>query len=138
MEVITDFKITCGKDISDALYRIDKEFYVPVKRFKDDHVFDEDKSVKWNREEVIRQNEKQRELQHQAREMCAKSNAALLEAIYKYIMTEATYEYSFTREEAAVIWAQTQKHHDQEPWNWVDDMAESAGEFYKVYERGQK
>ena len=39
---------------------------------------------------------------------------------------------------SAVIWAQTQKHHDQEPWNWVDDMAESAGEFYKVYERSQK
>ena len=91
MEVITNFDIHCGEDIRAAILRVDHEFYVPVKRYRDDHVFDEDKSVKWNREEVARQNEKQIELQRQAREMCAQSHANLSEAIYEYIMNEAIY-----------------------------------------------
>ena len=130
MEVITDFKITCGRDMGEAIYRVDKEFYVPVKRFKDDHVFDEDKSVKWNREEVIRQNDAQIELQRQARDMAAESHKNLSEAIYRYIMEDLSFGCAFTRHEAEVIWAQTVKHHDSEPWNWLDDMAETAYEFF--------
>ena len=82
MEVIPNFDIHCGEDIHAAICRVDHDFYVPVKRYRDDHVFDEDKSVKWNREEVARQNEKQIELQRQARDMCAQSHANLNEAIY--------------------------------------------------------
>ena len=130
MQVLNDFNITCGRDISEAIYRIDNEFYVPVKRLKEDHVFDENKSVKWNREEVVRQNEFQRGLQQQARDMAAKSHNNLSEAIYKYIMEELSFGCNFTHEEAEAIWAQTIKHHDSEPWNWLDDMAETAYEFF--------
>ena len=88
MEVITDFKITCGRDIGEAIYRVDKEFYVPVKRFKDDHVFDEDKSVKWNREEVERKNS---EFENAVKQLNREKNllyTELISMINSYITVE--------------------------------------------------
>lgn len=134
MEVITNFDIHCGDDIRAALLRLDHDFYVPVKRFRDDHVFDEDKSVKWNREEVARRNAQQIELQKQAREMHAKSGEVLNEAIYKYIMDESVYGRHFTRTEAVFIWSQTCHHHESSPWDWVDEMADTVHEYRLIME----
>lgn len=134
MEVITNFNIHCGEDIQAAIRRVDHDFYVPVKRFREDHVFDEDKSVKWNREEVARQNEKQIELQRQARDMCAQSRANLNEAIYKYIMNEAIYGHYFSRAEAAFIWAHCCRHHESNPWDWIDEMADTIHEYELIME----
>lgn len=135
MEVITDFKITCGKDISDALYRLDREFYVPVKRYREDHVFDADKSVRWNREEVDRQNQAQIDLQKKARSLREESTNYFLTELYRYICQEAVFDYTFTEAEAEQIWQATCKHHDQGPWNWVDDMAESMRDFIIAREK---
>ena len=129
MEVITNFDIHCGEDIRAAILRVDHDFYVPVKRYRDDHVFDEDKSVKWNREEVARQNEKQIELQRQAR-----SHANLSEAIYEYIMNEAIYGHYFSRAEAAFIWAHCCRHHESNPWDWIDEMADTIHEYRLIME----
>ena len=135
MEVISNFKITCGSDIRKAMEDIDNKFYVQVKTFKEDHIFDEDKSVRWNREEVARQNALQRSFYERARKMAAESYENLYLAIFTYIMEESVYDFKFTLEEAKVIWANTVKHHEGEPWNWVDDMAESARDFYNVRRR---
>ena len=129
MEVIKHFNIHCGKDICDEIRRMDNEFYVPVKRYREDHVFDEDRSVRWNREEVERQNQAQIDLQKKARDLSEESNNYFLTELYRYICHEAVYDYTFTEAEAEQIWRATCKHHDQEPWNWVDDMAESMRDF---------
>ena len=100
-----------------------------MKRYREDHVFDEDKSVRWNREEVERQNQAQFELQKQARALREESNNHFLTELYRYICQESVYDFTFTAAEAEQIWRATVKHHDQEPWNWVDDMAESMRDF---------
>ena len=134
MEVIKQFEIHCGRDISEALRKLDDEFYVPVRKYREDHVFDEDKSVKWNREEVIRKNQEQIELQRLAIELRAESTDYFMEELYRYIMDETVYGYKFSKSEAEVIWSQTLKHHDSEPWNWVDDMAETAQTLFATKE----
>ena len=129
MKVIKCFEIHCDSDISRALKILDDEFYVPVKKYREDHIFDEEKSVRWNREEVARQNQAQVDLQKQARTMREESNNYFFTELYRYICQEAIYDYTFTEAEAEQIWRATCKHHDQEPWNWVDDMAESMRDF---------
>ena len=130
MEVITNFEIHCGRDIDQALRQIDKTFYVAHhKKFPVDHVFDEDKSVKWNREEVERRNQAMHDEWKAALEAKGESYQYLYEEIYRYIMEESVYGIHFTRKEAETIWQQTNRHHDQEPWNWVDDMAETMRDF---------
>lgn len=134
MEVIKHFNIHCGKDIYDEICHLDEVFYVPVKRYREDHVFDEDKSVRWNREEVEHQNQAQIDLQKKARELREESNNYFLTELYRYICHEAT-NYTFTEAEAEQIWRATIKHHDQEPWNWVDDMADSFRDFIIAREK---
>lgn len=129
MEIIKHFEIHCGRDIDQALRRLDSEFYVPVKRYREGHIFDEDKSVRWNREEVERQNQAQKDLQREAVRLREESNNYFFTELYRYICEESVYDCRFTEAEAEQIWRATVKHHDQEPWNWVDDMAESMRDF---------
>ena len=130
MEAITKFEISCGRDIDQAIRQIDKTFYVAHhKKFPVDHVFDEDKSVKWNREEVERRNQAIRDEWKAAQEAKSESYQHLHEEIYRYIMEESVYSMQFTRKEAEVIWQQTNRHHDQEPWDWIDEMAETMRDF---------
>lgn len=129
MEVITNFEIHCGSDIAKAIRRLDNEFYVPIKRYREDHIFDEDKSVRWNREEVERQNQAQKDLIREAVRLREESNNYFLTELYSYICRESVFGFTFTEAEAEQIWRATIKHHDQEPWHWVDDMAESMRDF---------
>ena len=128
MKVITDFKINQSRDIEQALRLLDSAFYVPIHKYREDYIFDEDQSVRWNREEVKRKNQEQHDLHQQALEMRAESQLYFLEELYRYIQEDAS-EFSFSREEAATIWTMTLLHHEAEPWIWVDDMACSAGNF---------
>ena len=133
MEVLSNFTITCGRDIVEAFDKIDHTFYVAhLKKFKPDHVFDEDKSVKWNRDEVVRRNQDLADAYLLAREYKAKSLDFLDEAIYKYIMEESVYDTKFTRQEAELIWKNAKKHHEAEPWNWIDEMAETIRDFRNI------
>ena len=135
MEVITKFEIHCGYDIELALKQLDQAFYVaPQAKFASDHVFDENKSVKWNREEAIRHNQENKTAFLSAREMKAKSQDYLEEEIYRYIMDESAYGIHFTRAEAQVIWQCTKNHHSSDPWNWVDEMVETIRDFIAVRE----
>ena len=130
MEAITKFDIHCGSDIEQAIRQIDKTFYVAHQRkFAETHVFDEDKSVKWNREEVERRNQAIHDEWKAAQEAKGESYQNLYEAIYKYIMDEAVFGRHFTYNEAKAIWQQTYNHHDQNPWDWVDEMADTMHEF---------
>lgn len=130
MEAITNFEIHCGSDIEQAIRQIDKTFYVANhKKFSDTHVFDEDKSVKWNREEVERRNQAIHDEWKATMEAKGESYQHLHEEIYRYIMEEAVFGRRFTYNEAKAIWQQTCNHHDQYPWDWVDEMADTMHEF---------
>ena len=130
MEAITKFEIHCSDDIDLAIRQIDKTFYVARHtKFPVDHVFDEDKSVKWNREEVDRRNQVIHDEWKSAMEAKNESYQNLDEAIYKYIMEESVYGRRFTYNEAKAIWQHTLNHHDSEPWSWVDEMADTMHEF---------
>ena len=130
MEVITKFEINCGDDIRTALRFLDNEFYIArQKSYSPSHVFDENMSVKWNREEAARRNQEAVDAYRKARELKAESYTYLEEAIYTYIMNDSIYDRHFTRKEAEVIWQQTKNHHSDNPWDWVDEMADAMHEF---------
>lgn len=135
MEVLTKFEIHCGYDIELAFKQLDQAFYVaPQAKFAPDHVFDENQSAKCNREEVIRKNQENKTVFLSAREMKAKSLEYLEEEIYRYIMNESIYGLHFTRIQAQVIWQHTKNHHSSDPWNWVDEMAETVRDFIAAQE----
>ena len=130
MEAITNFEIHCGEDIEAAIRKIDKAFYVAHhKKFSPDHVFDENQTVKWNREEVERRNQAIHDEYRKAMEAKSQSYTNLYEEIYRYIMEESVFGRRFTYNEAKVIWQQAYNHHDNNPWDWVDEMADTMHEF---------
>lgn len=78
-------------------YRIPK-----IKLLPDNYVFDDNKSVKWNREQVSIHNE---ECKRRRKEGISEQNKLYTEAVdglSKAIQEEATYD--MTKEEATVIW----------------------------------
>lgn len=53
-----EFHINYPEDIYNALMEIDNAFEThPKPHYREDYIFDEEKSVRWNREEVQRQNQ---------------------------------------------------------------------------------
>lgn len=135
MEVISNWEIHCGDDIRAAIMRLDHEFYVGIhKKFPADYVFDENQSVKWNREEVERKNKELQDEVVQAREMKCISHDNLEKEIIRYIMDESVYGTFFSEAEARAIWQHTKNHHDTNPWDWVDEMADTMHEFQLAME----
>ena len=133
MQVIDKFYIHSGDDIMCAINTIESTFYVnPHSLFQSDHIFDENQSVKWNREEVTRQNDKIRYLIETSREMKTKSLEYLEKEIIRYIQEESVYDIHFTEEEANIILQATKYHHESEPWIWLDDMARTMRDLIKV------
>lgn len=135
MEALKDFNIHCSYDIERAMTRIDREcYYKGPNGYRADYIFDEEQSVRWNKEEVVRRNQAIDEDKKKCLKIKQESHQNLLEEIYRYLIEECTFflpnsTYHFTRNEAIAIWTETVKHHDEEPWNWVNDMAESAYHF---------
>ena len=135
MEVITNFTITSSRDIYNALEKLDRAFYVPPQpKYAEDHVFDEDKSVRWNREEVVRRNTERAEAHKRARELKNQSCNNFEEAVINYIMQDLSYSYSFSRTEAIALLRAVRFHHESEWWNWLDDMAETVIDLYAAKE----
>ena len=53
---------------------------------------------------------------------------------FKYIMNEAVYGHYFSRAEAAFIWAHCCRHHESNPWDWIDEMADTIHEYKLIME----
>jgi hypothetical protein len=129
MEVIKNFEIHDSRDIAKALELLDTAFAFRPHYYAENYVFDEDKSVRWNREEVLRRNKEAKDALKSAREMKAESSALLNLAIIKYIMDESVVGYHFTELDAKLILEAASTHHEDNWWEWLDEMASTAHKF---------
>jgi len=77
-------------------------------KVKENHVFDEDKSVKWNREQVIRNNERYEQEVQRLNTQKNKARDAVYEDIYSYIQKQVGHHLS--KEKAVQIWNYICKH----------------------------
>ena len=71
----------------------DGGFKPTVQRVGKDHIFDEDKSVKWNREEVERVNNQYQQELNDFRRMKANAYSAVERAAVDYIMQELSVDF---------------------------------------------
>jgi hypothetical protein len=134
VKAIKHFEIHCGRDIETAIKCLDHEFYIRAVKYREEHIFDEDQSVRWNREEVARRNAEMKDLVSKVQAAKEESYECLYTEIYRYIMEESVYDVSFTEAEARVIWQHVNKHHDANPWDWIDEMAETMRDFIAAHE----
>ena len=131
MEPITDFHIMCYHDIFNELVDIEKKIVVPSAAPKSiTYVFDEEKSVRWNREQVEAYNQKAAELRREAVERRAQSRRNLDEAVADYMME---YEAADTTPRAVIkeVIAVAKAKHDD--WHlYLGDYLEFAETILEV------
>lgn len=126
MEPITDFYIRCYHDIYNELVDIDKQIPVPSTAPKSiTYVFDEEKSVRWNREQVEIFNKQAAEARREAVECCAQSRRNLYKAVIDY-MVEYEADSDTPRAVVEKVVARAQQDHDDEWWNYLSAYLEFA------------
>lgn len=124
--VLTKFELSCGKDIEVARKTIYSVNPAPDrKKFPENHVFDADKSVRWNREEVARRNSEIEDRVAQYRRDLLHSEQNLYNSVLDYIV-----DYfrggdigvsNFDRGAAEAIWSRVQSTHDDNAHLYLDD-----------------
>ena len=122
------FNVIClnqGHDIKQYIDMIRNEIVVPAfsKQYIASHIFDEEKSVRWNREEVERRNKEHADYCKSQREKQAELFRQLDEAIIKYVQS---YNRSFTREVAVRVIEFAKFTHESNWWDWIDDCIDFA------------
>ena len=126
MEPITEFRIACYHDISEELLDIVKQIPIPSAAPKSiTHVFDEEKSVRWNREQVELYNKQVAESRREAVECRAQSYRNLDEAVADYIVE---YEALSTTPRVVIkeVIARAKADHDDCWWNYLSEYLEFA------------
>lgn len=126
MKPIIDFCIMCYNDIYQELVDIEKKITVPSTAPKSiTHVFDEEQSVRWNREQVELFNKQAAEARREAVECRAESRRNLDKAIVDYMVEyEANSDTPRTVVEKVV--ARAQQDHDDDWWNYLSDYLDFA------------
>ena len=124
--VLTKFKLTCGEDIEVARKTIYSANPTPDrKKFPENHVFDEDKSVRWNREEVARINAEieDRISQHRWDLYHSEQNLhnSVIDYIVDYFRGGDSRINNFDRGEAEAIWSRVQSTHDDDAHLYLDE-----------------
>lgn len=135
--VITDFYIICYADIYDSINTIYREIKIPDEKFKPEgYVFDEDRSVKWNREQVELYNADIRAARDKAYAARNESLRNLDEAVIDYL---AEYEaYADTpREVIASALKRAQADYDDEWWNYLGRYLDFAEDVIRVFKEVQ-
>jgi hypothetical protein len=126
MEPITDFYIMCYHDIYEALVDIDKKIVIPHVAPKSiTYVFDEEKSVRWNREQVELYNKQNAELRREAVEVRAQSHRNLDKAVVDY-MVEYEAKGTTPRNVVELVVSRVQKDHEDDWWNYLSDYLDFA------------
>lgn len=121
---VEDFQIIEGRDIYGCMKLIREENPIPVfqKMYLTTHVFDENKSVKWNREEVDRQNQQIQDNITRARNVRNESEKNLDRAVINYVMGESGYGVEITENLALNIINFAKEVHEDTWWEWLDDV----------------
>ena len=126
MKPITDFYIKCYHDIYNELVDIDKQIPIPSAAPKSiTYIFDEEKSVRWNREQVEAYNKKTAELRREAVECRAQSYRNLDKAVVDY-MVEYEANSDTPRVVVEKVVARAQQDHDDDWWNYLSEYLEFA------------
>jgi hypothetical protein len=132
MKPITDFYIMCYHDIYNELVDIDKQIPVPSAAPKSiTYVFDEEKSVRWNREQVEIFNKQASEARREAVECRAQSRRNLNKAVVDY-MVEYEADSATPRIVVEKVVARAQQDHDDDWWNYLPDYLEFAEDILDV------
>jgi hypothetical protein len=132
MNPITTFYIMCYNDISGEVRDIEKKIPIPSLAPKPaTYVFDEDQTVRWNREQVDLYNQKNSELRREAVELRAQSYRNLNKAVVDYMVE---YEALDTTPRSVIekVVARTQQDHDDDWWNYLPEYLEFAEEILSV------
>ncbi len=126
MKPITDFYIRCYHDIYNEFVDIDKQIPLPPAAPKPStYIFDEEKSVRWNREQVDAYNQKTSELRREAVECRAQSRRNLDKAVVDY-MVEYEADSDTPRSVVEKVVARAQQDHDDDWWNYLSEYLEFA------------
>lgn len=126
MEPITDFYIKCYHDIYNELVDIDKQIPTPSTAPKSiTYIFDEEKSVRWNREQVEIFNKQVSEARREAVECRAQSRRNLDKAVVDY-MVEYEANSATPRVVVEKVVARAQQDHDDDWWNYLSEYLEFA------------
>lgn len=122
----SNIRIVVSDDIAKAIKSI--EFMYPdsyLTQYAPNHVFDEEKTVKWNREEVIRKNAENKLKVENERKLKAQAYEALQEAVIRYIQNYSS-DVVFTRAAAEKI-IEAAKDQRDDSWHiWLDDFIDLA------------
>lgn len=124
--VLTNFKLNCGKDIEVARKIIHSANPTPDRRkYPEHHVFDADKSVRWNREEVARINAEtdNRIAQHKQDLLHSEQNLhnGVIDYIVGYFRNGESKINNFDRGAAKAIWSKVQSTHDDDAHLYLDE-----------------
>ena len=118
--IFTEFAITMPDDIYGIVKSIYKENEFHAQGpYVTTHIFDEEKSVRWNREEVERRNKERADAQRRCREHISKSLRNLDEAVAQFIVSQQCRGSKITIEVARQIVLFCQHHWEDDWWNYI-------------------
>ena len=132
MEPITDFYIMCYHDIYEALADIYKKIEIPTSTPRSiTYVFDEEQSVRWNREQVEVYNRELSDARKNAIETRNQSLRNLDRAVIDYM---AEYEAKDTtpRSVLARVVSHAQRDRDDDWWNYLGDYLDFAEDILSI------
>ena len=114
------FKIEMQEDIHECYLEIYNKYKIPRRtQYLESHVFDEEKSVRWNREEAVRQNQL---IKDEVATALVERSAALDrldEAVVKYIMGDTSLNETLAKK----VLEAAKNDHDDNWWDYIDDLA---------------
>lgn len=114
------FKIEMQQDIQECYLEIYNTYKVPRRiHYQESHVFDDEKSVRWNREEVARQNQLIKDEIATAVAERAAALDRLDEAVVRYIMSDTC----LTEKIAKMVLAAAKDEHEDDWWDHIDALA---------------
>ena len=114
-------------------YFISRENFITLKKLRDTHIQDEDKSVKWNKVFVEEHNAKLKEQERAYKE----ANGVKYEERYQDSIDALAYEYSLSIEEAKRVYSFLyERHHSyglHEMFNSADEVVDLITDIKKLH-----